>query len=68
MWWSDPVDKLTHALCGLGRQCVAIEPEEEIVLLYPFLSAITLVDKAIIGHGIGSSLAGNVYDMRWLDL
>ena len=36
LWWFDPVLKLTHALCGLGRQCVAIEPEEEIVLLSPF--------------------------------
>ncbi len=36
MWWFDPVYKLTYALCGLGRQCVAIEPEEEIVLLSPF--------------------------------
>lgn len=41
MWWFDPVYKLTYALCGLGRQCVAIEPEEEIVLLSPFYTCDT---------------------------
>ena len=65
LWWFDPVSKLTHALCGVGRQCVAIEPEEEIVLLLSLLTLVkSIAGKVVVGNDIGTSLAGNVCAVR----
>lgn len=64
LWWLDHVYKLTHALCGLGRQCVAIEPEEEIVLSSPHPPAYNVVGCLAIESGVGKAIAGNVYAGR----
>ena len=68
MWWFDPVYKLTYALCGLGRQCVAIEPEEEIVLLSQYPPANHFVGCLAIESGVGKAPAGKVYAVQHQDL